>query len=166
MRIWHKDLIEVLPDNLLIELYQDCSQILDNIKDYNSTGDDLCDKIMMYEREHFYTYCIDYVLAEIVKRGSMWVDITEFQIKCLKYLFPTLDESYHDFYLKYNNGTSISHAELFEFWHSPRYLQQCVLFLEEMYDCDLITYTDWFKIMNHVKNSTTLCAETYECLFL
>lgn len=160
MRIWHKDLIDVLPDNLLVELYQDCSQILDNIEDFNSTGADLCDKIMMYEREHFYTYCVDYVLAEILRRGNIWVNVDEFLVKCLNYLYPIAGDSHR------RANERVSHTELFEFWHSPRYLQQCVLFLEEMYDCDLITYTDWFRIMNHVKNSTVLCAETYECLFL
>lgn len=38
--------------------------------------------------------------------------------------------------------------ELFKDWHNDRYLKQCLLNLQEKYDCGGITQEEWDKIYN------------------
>lgn len=161
MRIWHKDLIDVLPDNLLSQLQNDCLTIIGNLLDFNSTGDDLCDRICEYPKTHFTTYC-DEVTKEVMSREITTQETHEL-IKEATAMH--LHEITYPI-LSWEDACYVTHQRLFEFWHSPRYLQQCLLILEEMYDCDLIMYKDWFNILNKVKTATTLCEETFNSLFV
>lgn len=162
MRIWHKDLIDVLPDNLLLQLQNDCLTIIGNLLDFDSTGDDLCDRMCEYPRTHFTTYCTE-VAKEIISREintNETLKLIETATGMHLYEIATYPV------LSLEDACYVTHQRLFEFWHSPRYLQQCLLILEEMYDCDLIMYKDWFGILNKVKTATPLCEETFNSLFV
>lgn len=162
MRIWHKDLIDVLPDNLLLQLQNDCLTIIGNLVDFDSTGDDLCDRMLEYPKTHFTTYCTE-VAREVMSREITTQETHEL-IKEATAMHST-ETTFYSF-IAWEDACYVTHQRLFEFWHSPRYLQQCLLILEEMYDCDLIMYKDWFGILNKVKTATPLCEETFNSLFV
>lgn len=54
--------------------------------------------------------------------------------------------------LKIDNVTEhhkvLTLEELFKDWHNDRYLKQCLLNLQEKYDCGGITQEEWDKIYN------------------
>ena len=119
MRLWHKDLIDVLPRQQLLGQWRECCLIAKAIAERSSPHHLLVDRIMNYPIEHFYRYGIK-VRNEMLKR----------RYKC-------------DFN-KFNKWFSLLSAEyeydnIFDTWHNDRYLKQCYYNLEEKYDCGGIT---------------------------
>ena len=68
MRLWHKDLIPLLPDEQLLEQWQDILMIADNLAKYGTPNDPLVNRITDFMLDEFYTYAIDLVLSEMNKR--------------------------------------------------------------------------------------------------
>lgn len=79
---------------------------------------------------HFGTYCFC-INMEFNKRGYK---ISEKSINKL-----------NDFF---QDKKGIDFEELFKDWHNDRYLKQCLLNLQEKYDCGGITEEEWLKIYN------------------
>lgn len=79
---------------------------------------------------HFGTYCFC-INMEFNKRGYK---ISEKSINKL-----------NDFF---QDKRGIDFEELFKDWHNDRYLKQCLLNLQEKYDCGGITQEEWDKIYN------------------
>ena len=52
MRLWHKDLIKVLPNNQLIGQWRECCAIAVNIKNKGFPNHILVNRIMDYKRSH------------------------------------------------------------------------------------------------------------------
>lgn len=137
-KIWHKDLIKVLPDNLLTILYQNLSDYACNpivskrVNPYKY-------KMNEYNKSHFYNYCCE-VFDELNKR-----DLDEAMITIIDgysniiYCFVTPEEK--------QIGSSISHEELFKGWHGYKYIVQCFYALEELCDYGLIDE----KVINEAK---------------
>jgi hypothetical protein len=86
---------------------------------------------MHYPIEHFCLYSA-YVIDEMVKRG-----------------YNIREESVRRFFecLTNEKKTSLTFDEMFKGWHNERYLIQCLLNLQEKYDCGGITEEEW-KIIN------------------
>ena len=130
MRLWHKDLITVLPRQQLMAQWRECCCIIKNISEKGTPNHLLVNKIMNYDIKHFYTYGL-YVCIEMIHRGY----------KC--------DQNKFD---KYFSGGEIvkDFSELFnEFnneWHNERYLDQCYYNLQEKFDCGGITEEEWDKL--------------------
>lgn len=154
MRLWHKDLIPLLPDEILLEQWQDILTIAKNLAKYGTPNDPLVNRITDFILDNFYTFAIELVLPELNKRGYK-VDL---------FTLNNFDECLFE-YCGHNNFTTIDHQLMFQGWMSTRYLQQCILFLEELYDIGEIELKDWFKIVNGVRNLSVLCDETFETLF-
>ena len=139
MRLWHKDLIPVLPTKQLLGQWRECCAIASNIKRLNFPNHILVNRIMDYHLSHFYKYC-SLVTDEMYKRGfnisdeaiNKIIEITDSDIRMAIEFF--------------------SIEELFPGWHDERYLKQCLYNLQEKYDCKGISEVDWKAITDVYNN--------------
>lgn len=126
MRLWHKELVPVLPRQQLLGQWRECCCIASNISKNGSPNHILVNKIMEYPIDHFYTYSIHLVAREMTNRGYK-VDTNKFwkHFSC--------GDTYRILELD----------ELYAGWHNERYLKQCYYNLQEKYDCGGVTETKW-----------------------
>lgn len=140
MRLWHKDLIPVLPDKQLIGQYRELCCIAKNIAEKGTPNHLLVNKVLNYPIIHFICYS-DLVLNEMKNRN---IKINEesysnFAINCNKasVYFPVL----------FNKDILIKSTEdIYSNWMDMRYLNQCYINLQEKYDCGGIRIKDWEMI--------------------
>jgi len=137
MRLWHKDLISVLPDKQLICQWRECCAIARSIVVNGTPNHLLVNKVMNYPKWHFMRYTIE-VCEELEKRGHK-IDRRRF--------FKWFDQ--------WDDGTVktddfVSHADLFKDWHNERYLKQCYCNLQEKYDCGGFSKDEWWEIVRKV----------------
>lgn len=123
MRLWHVDLIEVLPKKQLLSQWRECCRIARNIVVNGTPNHLLVNKILDYDISEFYSYAT-MVFAEMQKRGYK-CDFEKFSKFC-------------------DCDTLVFHP--FASWHNDRYFVQCVFNLQEKYDCGGITNGEWQKI--------------------
>lgn len=130
MRLWHKDLIPVLPRQQLLSQWRECCCIARNIAVNGTPNHLLVNKILNYPPAEFTLYA-GLVYEEIIKRGY----------KCD-----------WDKFMKWRNPTTVELPKqlIFEGWHNERYLKQCVYNLQEKYDCGGLTSDEYYKIHNLV----------------
>ena len=84
MRLWHKDLIAVLPKQQLLGQWRECCCIARNISVNGTPNHLLVNKILNYPTGDFWSYAI-YVYQEMIRRGykadfqrfSKWFDNSE-----------------------------------------------------------------------------------------
>ena len=129
MRLWHKDLISVLPREQLVAQWRELSAIAGNILTKNTPNHILVNKVMDYSFNHFISYAY-YIRQEMTKRkyrtmNSVWEKICS---------------------ICENDYNLLPMEEIYPDWHSNRYLEQCYFNLEEKYDCGGITKEDYKKI--------------------
>lgn len=133
MRLWHKDLIPILPRQQLLGQWRECCLIAKNITEKGTPNHILVNKIMDYPINHFFAY-VGLVIDEM-KRRNYKCDISSFkkhmQITDFSNAFPDKDE-------------------LFNGWHDKRYYNQCFYNLQEKFDCGGITPDEWLKIENQI----------------
>ena len=128
MRLWHKDLIPVLPRKQLISQWRECCCIAGNISTNGTPNHLLVNKVMNYPMKHLYKYGM-LISKEMQNRGY----------KCETERFTH--------YFTYPHETkSVAYNELFRDWHNDRYLLQCYYNLQEKYDCGGISENEWKKI--------------------
>lgn len=139
MRLWHKDLISVLPRKQLLSQWRECCCIIRNIAINGTPNHLLVNKVLDYPIEKdFYMYCFS-VMVEIEERG--------YKISKSAYL------KWHDNMM---NATDRKAWEfdpnytIFKGWHTNRYLWQCFYNLQEKYDCNGIPDDEWFKLYAYV----------------
>lgn len=130
MRLWHKDLIPVLPKNQLLGQWRECCLIAKSIAENGNPNHLLVNKIMDYPLDHFHYYA-SMISDEMEYRGYK-CDFNRF------YKYIPLTENH------------CTYNELFKDWHNNRYLLQCYLNLQEKYDCGGIDHEDWYQIMKLV----------------
>ena len=134
MRLWHKDLLPFLPRQQLLSELRECVAISKDIHDKGTTNHILINKIMNYPLEHFQMYCDD-VISEMDSRGYNVSDKTKDKLSVyLSYdcSMPFQDEK--DILIRNN---------MFSEWHNDRYLKQCLMNLQEKYDCGGVTKDEW-----------------------
>lgn len=141
-KIWHKDLIPVLPSKLLFILYQNLANyslnpvVPKSVNPYKY-------KLSLFNKSHFFNYCCE-VYNELSKRlmdeATRW-GVDEYSEVIRVYVS---DE-------EKQIGSSITHEELFDSWHNDRYLKQCYYTLEEMYDYELINSVEFERIKEKFK---------------
>lgn len=136
-KIWHKDLIKCLPDNLLLILYQNLADYAYNPVVPKKTNPYKA-RMSLYTKSHFYNYCCE-VYNEITKRK-----ISEFELGIVDEFSIAIKTFVSD--EEKQIGASITHQDLYNGWMNDRYLTQNYYELEEMYDFDLIKLDDWLKI--------------------
>lgn len=128
MRLWHKNLISVLPRQQLLGQWRECCLIAKNISEKGFPNHLLVNKIMDYPLNHFWRYGL-MMYDEMVKRG------------------------YKPSFVKFSSYFSTEEilgasklSSIFSDWHTYRYLTQCFYNLQEKYDCGGISKEDFEKI--------------------
>ena len=143
MRLWHYDLLDVLPRQQLCSQLRECVAIAKDIYEKGTTNHILINPIMDYDLNHFILYC-NLVITEMEKRGYKVSDKTKDKLnKYINYykemmIMPTSKRML----ILCENG----YKPLFDNWHTDRYLIQCLYNLEEKYDRGGITPEEWDKI--------------------
>ena len=125
MRLWHIDLIDVLPRQQLLGQWRELCCIASNIKKNNTPNHILVNKILDYSLSDFKSFCVT-VISEMRKRGYR---VSE--DKLWKYDVSVNEEITDNVY---------------EEWHNQRYLKQCLYNLQEKYDCGGFDDEEWQKI--------------------
>ena len=131
MRLWHKDLIPVLPDKQLLGQWRECCAIASNIANKGTPNHILVNKIMNYQLDEFNTYTI-LVVDELKKRGYK-IDIERF-------------------YKHLHEINVLTKGMIFRGWHNRRYLMQCIYNLQEKYDCGGIKDEDWSRLLKYFES--------------
>ena len=129
MRIWHKELIPVLPREQLVAQWRECSAIAGAIIKNGTPNHLLVNKILDYPITFFVEYAIR-VRQEMTNRGYRTMDSVMEKIASLdtdKLTFPAWEEVYSD-------------------WHNDRYFKQCYYNLQEKYDCGGVSEENWQHI--------------------
>ena len=132
MRLWHKDLISVLPRQQLLGQWRECCAIAKEISIKGTPNHILVNKIMDYSEFEFSTY-VHLIYMEMNKRGYN-CDLNK--------------------YLKWSTMSGVLNwtgEGIFKNWHTERYLRQCLYNLQEKYDCGGITEEEWNLIYNKFK---------------
>lgn len=129
MRLWHKDLISVLPRQQLLSQWRECCCIARNISVNGTPNHILVNKILDYPIEHFITYS-RIIYREMLKRGykANW---SKFQ-------------QYSE-----NRITLTTYESIFKNWHNDQYFIQCFYNLQEKHDCGGISENEWALILKH-----------------
>ena len=129
MRLWHKDLISVLPRQQLIGQWRECCLIAKNIQEQGTPNHILVNKIMDYPIDHFVTYTY-MVYNEMCGRGY----------------FPRWD-NFGKYDFVYKKDMVIDSDLLFPKWHDKSYLEECYYNLKEKHECGGITDDEWTIIL-------------------
>lgn len=129
MRLWHKDLIPVLPRQQLLGQWRECCLIAKSISEKGTPNHILVNKVCDYPIDHFVTYC-ESVCIEMEFRGYRC------DFRRLQEYLPQTD--------------IVSHEELFYPWHGFRYLRQCLYNLQEKHDCGGVSDEEWEKIKRRI----------------
>ena len=136
MRLWHKDLISVLPRQQLLSQWRECCCIAKNLNENGTPNHLLVNKILDYPISHFKNYT-ELIIGEIENRGYKISTNSE-----LKFLI-----NIYDFMKSLGQiNDLICFNDLFSKWHNDRYFWQCYYNLQEKYDCGGITKEEWQKI--------------------
>lgn len=134
MRLWHKDLIPVLPKKQLLAQWRECCCIARNIAVNGTPNHILVNRILDYPIDHFIYYS-EMIATEMFKR--------KYTVKW---------EAFEKHNLRTDDGRiKCDFDKLFEDWHNRRYLRQCFYNLQEKYDCGGISDEEWRKIINFVE---------------
>ena len=128
MRLWHKDLIPVLPREQLVTQWRECSAIAGAILKNGTPNHILVNKVLDYNLSQFVQYS-QIIRDEMTKRGYRTMDSVMNKIKNIT----DNQDKWHEIFL-------------FEDWHTDRYFKQCYYNLQEKYDCGGIKEEDWKKI--------------------
>ena len=131
MRLWHKDLIPILPKQQLLGQWRECCLIAKNISVNGTPNHILVNKIMDYPIDHF-LYYVGSIYTEMLTRGykCTWKSFEQYRL-CPKY-----------------GRIKCNSDMLFYNWHNDRYLQQCFYNLQEKYDCGGIPTEEWKTLYN------------------
>lgn len=133
MRLWHKDLIPVLPRQQLVAQWRELCCIMRNIEKNGSPNHLLVNKVMDYPASHLRSYAA-LICDEMENRGYKVSKLT-----CKKFFTDAVKHSD-----KFNNANKS--WEIFGDWHNNRYFKQCYCNLQEKYDCGGISQEEWDKI--------------------
>ena len=131
MRLWHKDLLDVLPREQLVSQWRECCAIAKTLSEKKIPKHRLVSKVAKYDSLHFICYS-SLVAYEMLRRGY----------KCNERNF----KRYMDLW-----STKIKRPQIFPDWHNERYLIQNYYNLQEKYDCGMLSEEEWKKVHNKCK---------------
>lgn len=132
MRLWHRDLITVLPREQLVAQWRECSAIAGAIQK-SGTPNHILVNYVIVDLNSFVAYSAA-VRREMTRRGYRTMDKVWEKIEAV---------AADDFW------RLVNHDDIFPQHHTDRYLTQCYYNLQEKYDRGGIELTDWIKIDNH-----------------
>lgn len=144
MRLWHKDLIPVLPRQQLLSQWRECCCIARNIAINGTPNHILVNKILDYPLGMFTTYT-RFVRDEMIRRGY---NISKQALNNYRDNINQCSERLDNYNITEYGPLSM----LYEDWHNNRYLKQCFYNLQEKYDCGAIPEIEWQKIRDFMMN--------------
>ena len=139
MRLWHKNLIDVLPRQQLLGQLRECVLIAKNIYEKGKPNHSLVDCIMSYDISHFNSY--------------VYLILQEMRMRKYKVRNETIAKLNKYTNLVYFN--SIKFNDLFRNWHNETYLDICFYNLLEKFKCNVIELNEWDKILKRYYNLKT-----------
>lgn len=146
MRLWHKDLISVLPVQQLISQWRECCCIGVLLAKNHTPNHILVNPILDYPPGHFERYC-NLVFAELINRG---INVTEKPCRDLENNLRAwrlyLDEELPWAWTVKDDCTTFDEV-LFEGWHNKQYLRQCYYNLQEKFDRGGISEQEWDMVV-------------------
>lgn len=151
MRLWHYDLLDVLPRQQLCYQLRECVAIAKDIYEKGTTNHILINPIMDYDLNHFRLYC-NLVIKEMEKRGYNVSDKTKDKLNKYINCYKGRIRIRNDKKILILNCNGDKYEFLFGDWHIRRYLIQCLYNLEEKYDRGGITQEEWDKICDKYFN--------------
>ena len=128
MKLWHKDLICILPKEQLTGLWRELSAIAGSIQQKGTPNHILVNFVLDYDFDHFINYAAK-VRSEMTKRGYRTMDSVWNKITSLK-----------------PNYNQLPHHEIYKYKMNPEYFKICYWNLKEKYLCGGIKQEDWKKI--------------------
>ena len=128
MRLWHADLISVLPREQLVAQWRELSAIAGAIQKKGTPNNILVNFVLDYDYDNFISYAAE-VRKEMTKRGyrtmnSVWEKITSLKA----------------------NWVKLPHNEIYKEKMNNIYLEICYYNLYEKYLCGGIEEKDWDNI--------------------
>lgn len=130
MRLWHKNMIVVLPREQLVAQWRELSAIAGAIQKNGTPNHILVNKVLDYDFDHFISYAT-LVRAQMTYRGYKTMDKVWDKIVALK-----------------PNYSQLMIEDIYPDWHNNRYLTQCFYNLQEKYDCGGISEEDYANIQS------------------
>jgi len=129
MRLWHIDLIPVLPREQLIAQWRELSAIAGAIQKKGTPNHILVNFVLIYDYDNFISYAAE-VREEMTKRGYRTMNSVWEKIVSLK-----------------SNWVRLPHNEIYKEKMNNTYLEICYYNLYEKYLCGGIDGYDFGKIM-------------------
>ena len=129
MRLWHKDMLTVLPREQLVAQWRELSAIAGNIQTKGTPNHILVNKVLYYSFDHFISYAKE-LRDEMTVRNYRTMDSVWNKIVALK---PDWQE--------------VPHCNLYFGWMNDDYFKVCYYNLYEKYTCGGIREEDWKNIM-------------------
>jgi len=133
MRLWHKDMITVLPREQLVSQWRELSSIAGSVQKNGGPNHLLVNFVIDYDFDHFISYAY-YVRAEMTKRGYRTMDSVWNKIVALK-----------------PNYSILPLEQVFSKKMNWDYYAICYFNLKEKYLCGGIKKEDWIKIKEPYK---------------
>jgi uncharacterized protein (TIGR02328 family) len=137
MRLWHYELIPVLPHQQLLAQWRELCCIIKNIENKGTPNHLLVNKVLTYPMSHLYSYGF-YVKQEMNKRGY----------NCNFGKFSQ--------YFEKGDCVIVPLQDIFSNWHTNRYLIQCYFNLQEKHDCNGISDDEWQRVQEYVTSKSPI----------
>lgn len=128
MRLWHTDLISVLPREQLVAQWRELSAIAGAIQKKGTPNHILVNFVLDYDYDNFISYAAE-VREEMTKRGYRTMNSVWEKIVSLK-----------------SNWVRLPHNEIYKEKMNKDYLTICYYNLYEKYLCGGIEEKDWDNI--------------------
>ena len=138
MRLWHKELIPVLPRQQLLSQWRECCCIARDISEKGTPNHLLVNRVLEYPVDNFVQYT-EMIIKEFANRGY------KISKKALKNFRSNIEKGKY----RFNNQRICS---IFIDWHNQIYLRQCLYNLEEKYICNGISDQEWKCIYERFGN--------------
>ena len=144
MRLWHKDMLGVLPRQQLVAQLRECVLIAKNIKELGKPNHILVNKIMDYDWEEYVSY-IQLVLYEFKQRGYNVRKQTLEKLEAYTgYPFP----QWYDMDIRLTSVPS----DLFKGWHDSEYFKICFYNLLEKSRCGGVPSDDFKRFYDYCES--------------
>ena len=130
MRLWHKDMLTVLPREQLVSQWRECSAIATGIITNGTPNHILVNKIMDYDLDHFISYT-NQLRDVMTTRG-----------------YSTMNSVWNKVVSVKENWEEIPFCNIYFDWMDKEYLAICYYNLLEKYRCGGIREEDWNNIEN------------------
>lgn len=134
MRLWHKDLIDVLPQKQLVAQWRECCSIISNIARKGTPNHILVNYVLDFSADEYKEYT-KLVINEMKRRGYKISDTS----------FTNFITNFNEA-KKYFNNERKNKGGLYHNIHNKRYFWQCYMNIQEKYDRGMFSNEEFEKV--------------------